>query len=130
MRLVIEGRLDSLNSYIAACRANHYKGAQLKSANEKIVILAIRSQLRGIRISGPVQMSYRWYEKNQRRDLDNVSSFGRKCIQDALVKTGVLANDGWREIVGFSDAFYVDPDHPRIEVDIMEVEHEGKRSLL
>lgn len=121
MRLVIEGRLDGLNNYIAACRTNHYKGAQVKSDNEKIVIYAIKSQLRGRTVSGPVKMRYRWYEKNQRRDLDNISSFGRKVIQDALVKTGVLVNDGWKDILGFSDAFFVDKDRPRIEVDIMEV---------
>ena len=85
------------------------------------MIYAIKSQLRGRTVSGPVKMRYRWYEKNQRRDLDNISSFGRKVIQDALVKTGVLVNDGWKDILGFSDAFFVDKDRPRIEVDIMEV---------
>lgn len=35
-------------------------------------------------------MRYRWFEKDRRRDLDNVSSFGRKVIQDALVECGVL----------------------------------------
>lgn len=63
-------------------------------------------------------MKYCWYEKNRRRDLDNISSFGRKVIQDALVKSGVLKNDGWKEIISFSDEFYVDPDNPRIEVEI------------
>ena len=121
MKLIIKGRLDGLNNYIAACRTNHYKGAQVKSDNEQIVVLAIMSQLKGKKVSGPVKMRYRWYEKNQRRDLDNISSFGRKVIQDALVKTGVLKNDGWKDIRGFSDEFYIDPDRPRIEVDIMEV---------
>lgn len=66
-------------------------------------------------------MIYRWYEKDKRRDLDNVSSFGRKVIQDALVYTGVIQNDGWKEITGFSDEFYVDKKNPRIEVEIEEV---------
>lgn len=66
-------------------------------------------------------MRYRWYEKDRRRDLDNVSSFGRKVIQDALVQTHVLKNDGWKEITGFSDEFFVDADNPRIEVEIEEV---------
>ena len=39
-------------------------------------------------------------------------------IQDALVKSGLLQNDGWKEIISFSDEFYVDPDNPRIEVEI------------
>ena len=66
-------------------------------------------------------MRYRWYEANRKRDLDNVSSFGRKVIQDALVEVKILENDGWRNIVGFSDEFYVDSKYPRIEVEIEEV---------
>lgn len=66
-------------------------------------------------------MTYAWYEPNKRRDLDNVSSFGRKVIQDALVETRVLENDGWKNIVGFQDNFYIDADNPRVEVVIREV---------
>lgn len=80
--------------------------------------------MRGIQIDKPVYMEYTWYEKNKRRDLDNISSFGRKVIQDSLVHTHVLKNDGWKEIVGFSDTFYVDAINPRIEVLIREVQHE------
>lgn len=120
--LTIPGRLDNLNDYITAERANKYKGAQMKADNETIVIVAIRRCLRGIEIRNPVHMRYHWYEKNSRRDLDNISSFGRKVIQDALVKSGVLQNDGWKDIVGFDDAFYIDKNNPRIEVEIVEIE--------
>lgn len=119
--LTIPGRLDNLNDYITAERANRYKGAQMKAGNETLVIMAIRHCLRGIQIHKPVRMHYRWYEKNSRRDLDNISSFGRKVIQDALVKSGVLQNDGWKNIAGFDDAFYIDKNNPRIEVEIVEV---------
>lgn len=118
--LTIPGRLDNLNDYIRAERASKYKGAQMKADNETLVILAIRHCLRGIEIRKPVHMHYCWYEKNNRRDLDNISSFGRKVIQDALVKEGVLQNDGWKNITGFNDGFYIDKDNPRIEVEIME----------
>lgn len=50
--------------------------------------------------------------------MDNISSFGRKVIQDALVKTHVLQNDGWNEIIGFRDDFYIDKENPRVEVEI------------
>lgn len=66
-------------------------------------------------------MRYKWFEKNRRRDLDNVSSFGRKVIQDALVQAHTIQNDGWKEITGFSDEFFVDARNPRIEVEIEEV---------
>lgn len=123
--LVIPTRLNNLNDYITADRTNRYKGAAMKARNEALVKIAIKQQLRGLRIEKPVFMEYRWYEKNRRRDLDNISSFGRKVIQDALVQTRVLVNDGWNEIVGFSDQFYVDAANPRIEVLIWEVGDDG-----
>lgn len=119
--LIVPTRLNNLNDYISAERTSRYKGAEMKAQNEELVQIAIKQQMKGIRIEEPVFMEYRWYEKNRRRDLDNISSFGRKVIQDALVQTHVLQNDGWKEIEGFSDEFFVDADNPRIEVLIREV---------
>lgn len=119
--LIINGKLDNLNDYISACRTNQYKGSSVKNHNENKVKSAIYEQLGRLRITRPVYMSYRWYEPNRRRDLDNISSFGRKVIQDALVKTHVLQNDGWKEIIGFRDDFYIDKENPRVEVEIEEV---------
>lgn len=123
--LVIPTRLNNLNDYITADRTNRYKGAAMKARNEALVKVAIKQQMRSLRIERPVYMEYTWYERNKRRDLDNISSFGRKVIQDALVQTRVLVNDGWNEIVGFSDQFYVDAANPRIEVLIREVGDDG-----
>ena len=119
--LIVPTRLNNLNDYLSAERTSRYKGAEMKAQNEELVKIAIKQQMKGIRIEEPVFMEYRWYEKNRRRDLDNISSFGRKVIQDALVQTHVLQNDGWKEIEGFSDEFFVDADNPRIEVLIREV---------
>ena len=119
--LIVPTRLNNLNDYISAERTSRYKGAEMKAQNEELVQIAIKQQMKGIRIEEPVFMEYRWYEKIRRRDLDNRSSFGRKVIQDALVQTHVLQNDGWKEIEGFSDEFFVDADNPRIEVLIREV---------
>jgi len=33
----------------------------------------------------------------------------------------VLKNDGWNDIEGFSDEFFVDKQNPRVEVEISEV---------
>ena len=123
--LVIPTRLNNLNDYITADRTNRYKGAAMKARNEALVKVAIKQQMRSIRIERPVYMEYTWYERNKRRDLDNISSFGRKVIQDALVQTRVLVNDGWNEVVGFSDQFYVDAANPRIEGLIREVGDDG-----
>ena len=119
--LTIPGTLPNLNDYIAAERTNRHKGAKMKADSGKIVAAAIRQCLRGVRIEKTVYMEYTWYEPNKRRDKDNVSSFGRKVIQDSLVDAGILKDDGWKHVVGFSDRFEVDKDKPRIEVLIKEI---------
>ena len=40
----------------------------------------------------PIALKITWYEKNKRRDVDNIT-FATKFIQDALVKCGVIEND-------------------------------------
>lgn len=119
--LIIPGRLSSLNQYIDHERANKYKGASLKKKNEKSIGIAIKECLKGIEISVPVEMHYLWIVPNKRTDRDNVA-FAKKFVQDALVKCGVLKDDGWDHVVGFSDMFEVDKENPRIEVLIREVE--------
>lgn len=120
--LIVHGRLSNLNDYTSACRTNQYKGNAMKRKDEAKVLQEIYNQLGRLRIRKPVRMQYVWYEKNRKRDLDNVSSFGRKVIQDALVAAKVLQNDGWNEIRGFSDEFKVDAHNPRIEITIIEEE--------
>lgn len=120
MKLIIKGTLPNLNDYITAERKHRQSAATLKRNAETQIIWQIKSQLRGVRFTRPVTMSYTWFEPNKRRDKDNVSSFGRKCIQDALVKIGALQNDGWANISGFSDSFAVDKKNPRVEVEITE----------
>lgn len=119
-KLTIPGSLPNLNDYINAERKNKYQAAAMKRQAERAVMLLAKSQLRGFKPTGPVWMTYRWIEKDKRRDKDNIC-FARKFIQDALVKAGVLQNDGWKEIAGFTDVFEVDKNNPRIVVEIIEV---------
>lgn len=119
VKLIIPGILPNLNDYISALDASRHKGNLLKRKTEHIIILCAKTQLRGVSFKAPVVMRYTWYEPNRMRDKDNVSSFGRKCIQDALVRAGVLKNDGWGEIDSFSDRFFVDKKKPRVEVEII-----------
>ncbi len=120
-KLVIQGRLCSLNEYIKAERSNRYKGAKLKKDNERIIVVAIKQQLRNVKINDPVYMNYLWVVPDKRTDRDNIV-FARKFIQDALVNTGILKDDSWKHVIGFSDRFEVDKENPRIEVLIKEAE--------
>ena len=54
-------------------------------------------------------------------DKELFNSYGEqniKVILDGMVEAGVIKNDGWKEVLGFRDSFYVDKDNPRIEVFI------------
>lgn len=126
MKLVIPCQLPGLNDYIGALDKSRHAGAALKKTTQRTVEWCAKSQLRKFRPTGKVWMKYTWYEPNKRRDKDNISSFGRKVIQDGLVKAGVLGNDGWKHIEGFSDHFQVDEKHPRVEVEIIETKTEVK----
>ena len=119
-KIVIPGRLPGLNEYIDACRRDSRIGNRMKREAEDAVIWAAKASLRG-KILTPCIMQYTWYEPNRRRDLDNISAFGRKVIQDALVQAHYLPGDGWACIAGFQDTFRVDKKNPRIEIQILEV---------
>lgn len=121
VKLVIPFALPGLNELIAAERQHRQKAAKLKREHQRAVELCIRSQLRRP-LREPVTMHYLWCEKDRRRDKDNISSFGRKIIQDALVSVHVLQNDGWANIDGFTDSFSTDKKRPRVEIIIAEAE--------
>lgn len=121
-RLIIPGTLPGLNEYSSLERRNRYEAAAMKRRAEHVVMAEIRRQLRGLRIKRPVSMDYLWIEKDRRRDKDNIA-FAKKFVQDALVKTGTLENDGWAQIDSFTDSFAVDSKNPRIEIRIREMEH-------
>ena len=120
-KFTIRGTLPGLNELIEAERRNRFIGAKLKKQYEAVVMRAARS-LGNVEFEEPVYMVYHWYEKDRRRDRDNICAFDRKVIQDALVKARFLRNDGWKNIAGFEDRFYVDKDKPRVVVEILEVE--------
>ncbi len=119
--LIILGKLPGINDYTAANRQHYQKGAKMKKDSQESIIWQIRNQLRGLHITKPVMIKYMFFEPNKKRDLDNISGFAHKVIQDSLVKTKVLDNDGWDNVIGFLDQFALDTENPRIEVTIVEV---------
>lgn len=118
-KIVIHGRLDGLNDYTEANRTKSYKGAKMKHTNEKLIASQIPYWMRNKEIRYPVTLTFHWYEKDRRRDPDNIC-FAKKFILDALVAKQVFPNDSQKYIKGFHDFFHVDKKHPRIEVMIEE----------
>jgi Holliday junction resolvase len=118
-RFAIQGRLMGLNEYTAANRRNRHAGNKAKREQQDIACWALRAaRLKPVR--GPVRIRFAWIEKDMRRDGDNISSFGQKVIQDALVECGILPDDSRRWIIGFEHFFEVDRKNPRIVVEIAE----------
>lgn len=130
MKIIIPGRMDGLNEYTNANRDNPYAGAGMKKKNENLVIQALKANgIKNFTYHEPVYLRFMWVEPNRRRDKDNIASAKKFCI-DALVKAGVLENDGWKHIIGFSDRFAVNKENPHVEIEILTAEEmESRRSL-
>jgi len=126
--VIISGTYPNLNDYLQAERVilggrGHFttRGNELKKKCQNTIIPQIIKCLDGKKVKEPVELHYKFYEPNKKRDLDNIASFFMKVFQDSLVKTHMLSNDGWLQIRGFTCDFDVDKDNPRIEIEIMEV---------
>ena len=112
-KFVIPGRFVSLNEFY---RMNPYEQAREKRQSDEAVYWSIK-QARIRPRNNPIRYHVLWVEQNRKRDLDNIA-FGKKFIQDGMVKAGIIKNDSHTYIKGFSDSFAYDPLNPRIEVEI------------
>lgn len=119
-RLVILGRFEGMNEIVAA--AKRHPGAYAKMKRENTLSVALTASCQELPpITNPVIIHFTYYEANKRRDPDNFAAGARKFILDGLVEAKVIPKDGWGEIAGFTDEWYVDKDNPRVEVVIEEV---------
>jgi Holliday junction resolvase RusA-like endonuclease len=120
-RFTIEGTLPGLNDFIAKSTYNRFAyGAFKKQWTETCAWSAKAHKLSLIK--NPVKILIHWFERNKKRDLDNVSGGGTKVILDGLVLAGILQNDTRQWVKGFEHVF-PDPDplNPRVEVCLTEL---------
>lgn len=121
MKITIPGELTDLNKFINSQRANKFGGNNIKQVNtDKCRNAFLLAKAAGFKVNGPVFLKITWFCKNKRKDKDNIA-FALKFIQDGMVAAGVIKNDGWKEIDGFSHRFEVDKDAPRIEIEVEEL---------
>ena len=124
----IPGALPGLNDLLAWAKSRGdtigRKGkrrwssyAEQKRVWEEAIFVVIRNGKLSP-YSGPVFIDYLWQEPNRRRDPSNIAAGGRKFIEDALVRAGILRGDGWRFIGGFTDRFVLDKKRPGVTVSI------------
>lgn len=99
----VPGKLPGMNDFEGGRRWG-YRAAKKKW--EEIIGNSIREY--SIPKMDKVFIEFQWFEENRRRNPDNFSSMGRKFIIDSLVKCGIIKNDGWGEILGWSDKWKVE----------------------
>lgn len=123
MKVTVKGKFPTLNDYIDKCRARnkgYILGAEMKKKSQHKCVQAIQKQLGEVRCERRIWVDFVFYEENRRRDMDNVSGFFHKVFMDALKESGVIVDDGWKYVKGYSDRFEIDAKNPRIEVTIEE----------
>lgn len=118
MRFIIPGRLPCMNDLIAANRLNKYAGAGVKKKTQRQIILILQPQVQGQRFTEKVNIRIEYYEKDMRRDEDNVMS-AAKFILDAMQDIGFIKNDS-RKYVHLTQEVFTDRDNPRIEIEVNE----------
>lgn len=118
--MFVSGPLPGQNELISAAKGFGGRGfgyAKLKREwTEKVAWAARAARIPPL---ARASFTFRWVERNQKRDPDNLAGGGRKMFFDGLVVAGVLENDGWKQIGGWSDRFEVGPS-PGVHVTIRE----------
>ena len=101
-KIFIEGKFTSLNKYIDANRVNRYKGAKIKKS--ETFAAYIQAKASGVKFETPCNIKFTWYISDLRTDPDNVAS-AKKFILDGMVQAGVIPDDKYKQILGFTDTF-------------------------
>ena len=117
MKLIIKGELCDFNTFQNKTRSNKFAGAKIKKEETERIYWECKQQKLSPVKEYPVEIIFRWYSKDNRKDIDNVA-FSKKFVLDSLVLAGVLEGDGRKFISGFIDEFYISKDNPRVEVEI------------
>lgn len=119
MKIIIPGTLPALNEMLNAAKRNKYTYEKLKNDAIAYIDPFIYKSIKRQKAPDHADYEIIWYCPNKRRDKDNIMA-GQKFIYDALQETGVIPNDGWRQIGSITHRFAVDRLNPRIEVIITE----------
>ena len=110
-------KLPSLNDYINACRTNPHVGATVKKNVERDIAWEIKAaKLTPVINKAVVCMTF--VEGNKRRDVDNVMSGAKFCL-DALVSSGVLLGDSPKHVIA-APAFVTYGEGARVIVELID----------
>ena len=121
MKFILQGEYCTLNEYSDAERTHYRYGASIKKAETQRAVQELLTHKRWWGIAPPVPKSifkFTWYRVNRRTDPDNIC-FAKKFLLDAMQEVGIIENDGWSLVAGFTDSFEVDKNNPRVEIELI-----------
>jgi Holliday junction resolvase RusA-like endonuclease len=116
--LTIYGSFPSLNKVISTAKNHWSQYAKLKK--ELTLSVAVQAMGAGLKPVDKAMVSFSWFLKDKRMDVDNVSH-GQKYILDGLVEAHIIPTDGQKHISVLEHSFDVDRDNPRVVVQITEL---------
>ena len=115
----------SMNEYSRLCAQTWgTKGHRGTSANTLKAKMETTVRLH-IRLNKLVPMDsafffLNYYENSRLRNKDNIAALAKKFLFDALQDQGILKNDGWKEIMGWHENFFVTPGTPGLHVEMFD----------
>ena len=104
--LHIRQRMPGLNELIALAKSHPKAYAREKKKWAHVIGLYALEQKFPV-IDEPAHFEFEYLEPNRRRDPDNLTGARKFCL-DALQDAGLLANDGWENILSFCETWKVD----------------------
>lgn len=123
--LTVKGQLKGLNELLDARTYNpkikKYVNS-VKTSNDEKCGKAIAIQLRGLHITKPIVIHYKFFVGDHKHDYSNVASAFIKSFEDALQQKKVISNDNPTFLKGYTTDFALDRNNPRTLVAIEELE--------
>jgi hypothetical protein len=107
----IETKLIGLNWY----RNAHF---QILNKVKKEYLWIVKSQYQGKLNVQKVSITYNIYFKRRGTDGGNCRSVIEKFVLDALVESGVIANDTLNCVISDESFYFIDKENPRCEIII------------
>lgn len=109
----------TFNQYITKERSNRYWASTVKKKYTNLTTAKFREHEK---IEPPIQIRFIWRAKTRGRDIDGFS-FAKKCIMDAMVKSGFIPNDNINNVKRTIDDVEVS-DVPGVRLEITKFEED------
>jgi Holliday junction resolvase RusA-like endonuclease len=117
MKFTIKGRLPNLNDITNSSRGNYHKANKQKQhAQEYISLFLPKCKVKQY----PVWVYVVYFERDKRRDVDNIAAGGNKVLMDAMKNHGLITDDSPKYIEQVISIVQYDKCNPRIEVIISD----------